>query len=92
MPPLSHGNLERVIGTALIDREFRGSLLRSPADATSGFDLSEEELAVLSSANAASLEELASHVHAWLTRAPKPKRVTTPRWPLQGYEAVQVAV
>ena len=92
MPPLSHGNLERVIGTALIDRDFRGDLLRSPADAADGFDLSEEELAVLSSANAASLEELASYVHAWLTRAPKPKRAATQRWPLQGYDAAQVAV
>lgn len=90
MPP--HKELERLIGTAIVDGEFRASLLHSPAAAASGFDLSAEESAMLSSADSGSLEELAAYIHAWITKAPKPRRVASPRWTLEGYQSGRVAV
>lgn len=90
MPP--HGNLERLIGTALIDSEFRARLLSAPAIAARGFDLSEEEFGVLNCASIHSFEELAAHVHAWITRAPKLRRATSLRWPPHSQHTAYVAV
>jgi hypothetical protein len=59
------GRLERVIGAALIDRAFCSELLESPVEAGKSFNLSPEELEVLRSASAGSLEELAAHIHLW---------------------------
>ena len=87
-----HKNLEKLIGTALIDGQFRGNLLLSPQGAASGFDLSDEEVVVLSSANTNSLEELAADVYAWITRAPKPRKMPAFRWMPEAYEGALVAV
>lgn len=88
----SHKELERLIGAAIVDGEFRTSLLESPLAAASGFDLSAEELAALDSAGANSLEELAALIHAWITNAPNPKRTVATRWALDGYQAARIAV
>ncbi|MHB1158878.1 MAG: Franean1_4349 family RiPP [Chloroflexota bacterium] len=88
----SHKELERLIGAAIVDGEFRMSLLEAPLAAASGFDLSAEELAALNNAGASSLEELAAHIHAWVTNAPKPKRTVATRWMLDGYQAARIAV
>ncbi len=89
---MPHLNLERLIGTAMIDTQFRATLIGSPIAAAKGFELSDEELDVLASANAQSLEDLAAHVHAWITRAPKPRRSAVPRWTLgEGYQAALAA-
>ncbi len=89
---LLYRNLERLIGTALIDGEFGAALLRSPVVAASGFDLSSEEMDVLNSANADTLEDLAAHIHAWITRVPKPRRTASHRWTLDDYQDGGVAV
>lgn len=88
----SHGNLERLVGAAIVDGEFRASLLDSPLSAASAFGLSAEELAMLESAKASTLEDLAAHIHAWVTNAPKPRRMTFPRSALEGYQAARIAV
>ncbi len=88
----SHKELERLIGAAIVDSEFRASLLESPAAAASGFNLSAEELDALSSADTSSLEELATFLYAWITKAPKPRRASFGRWSLDGYQAVRIAV
>ncbi len=90
---MPHSNLERVIGAALVDHEFADSLLRSRgAAAATDFDLSTEELEVLNSANADTLEGLAAHVHAWITNAPKPRRPASSRLPAEGLKSTRVAV
>ncbi len=88
----SNRELERLIGTAIVDEEFRANLLESPAAAASGFNLSDEELDVLSSSGAESLEELANHIYAWITNAPKPRRSTATHWTPDGYQTSRVAV
>ena len=87
-----HRNLESLIGTALIDSEFRVALLDSPVAAAADFGLSEEELDVLSSAGASSLEELAGQIYTWIARVPKPRRTASPRWVMEDYQATRVAV
>jgi hypothetical protein len=89
---LPHANLERLIGTALVDGEFRTALLSSPATAATEFGLTDEELGVLEAANASTLEELAGFVHAWISRAPQPRRNSPHRCALDGYQTVRVAV
>ena len=90
----SHKELERLLGTAVVDGEFRASLLESPAATAlaSGFGLSPEELEALRSADVGSLEELAAHLHAWITKAPKPRRAQTTHWTLDGHQSARMAV
>ena len=89
---LPHANLERVIGAALIDHEFRAALLKSPAEAASGFGLSDEEVGILKSDGAATLEELAAYIYAWINKVSQPRRGSTHRWPVEGYPLTRVAV
>lgn len=89
----SNGELERLIGTAVVDAEFRAGLLESPVAAASSFNLSAEELDALSSADASSLEDLAAHLYAWITKAPKFKRSPATRWTMEGYyHTAEIAV
>ncbi len=90
MPP--HANLERLIGAALVDGEFRATLLTSPARAATDFGLSIEEVNELEAANAGTLEELASHIYAWISRLPQPRRGVARRWAQDGHIAARVAV
>ncbi len=90
MPP--HANLERLIGRALVDGEFRAALLHAPASAAAGFGLSREELRVLEAACASTLEELAGFIHAWTSQLPHARRTASRRWPLDSQQAFRVAV
>lgn len=65
----SHPNLERLIGAAVVDREFRNRLLKMPVQVAVDFGLSTDELRILASARASTLEDLSAHVWAWSTRA-----------------------
>ena len=89
MPP--HGELERLIGTAVVDGEFRAILLESPEAALEGFDLSPEELDALVSANARTLEELAAQLYAWIAQAPRPRRAAG-RWLFDNQRTTRMAV
>jgi hypothetical protein len=88
----THRNLERLIGAAIVDRDFRASLLESPLSAAEGFNLSTDEMDILRSAGAGTLEELATHLHAWITKAPTPRRAGPPRWTSEDYHLARVAV
>jgi hypothetical protein len=90
MPP--NENLERLIGTAIVDREFQAFLLRSPISAAQGFDLSSDELDVLRCAGPGTMEELAAHVHARITKAPGPRRALPSRWAAEDNLLARVAV
>ena len=89
---LPHANLERLIGTALVDREFCAALLRSPVEVAIGFGLSDEEVGILKSASASTLEDLAGYIHAWMNQAPQPRRGANRRWAVEGYPLARVAV
>ena len=90
MPP--HVNLERLIGTAVVDVEFRRALLDSPTEAATAFELSSEELAVLEAAHATTLEELASHIYAWIARMPRPRRPVPRLWAFDDFQPARAAV
>ncbi|HEX9016276.1 MAG TPA: Franean1_4349 family RiPP [Chloroflexota bacterium] len=90
MPP--HANLEKLIGTALVDGEFRSNLLDSPVAAATGFELTREEMEVLKSAHASTLEELADFIYSWISSLPRPQRATQRRWAFDGGTGVRVAV
>jgi len=47
---------------------------------------------ILRGASADTLEDLATHVHAWITNAPTPRRAVPPRWMSEDYHLVRVAV
>ncbi len=57
---MSREAVERIIGKAVMDAEFREALLADPAKALAGYDLTEEEMAGLKElADAESLNAMA---------------------------------
>ncbi|MGQ9459441.1 MAG: Os1348 family NHLP clan protein [Anaerolineae bacterium] len=52
-------NLNRLIGTAVVDKAFRARLLADPGTAAQGFDLTPEEYRLRASLRAHSLAEFA---------------------------------
>jgi hypothetical protein len=64
---MSQVTLKRLIGTALVDREFCDGLMNGKRRTLlAGFNLTAEEHAVIASSKAESVQELASSVHDWL--------------------------
>ncbi|MCL4396532.1 MAG: Os1348 family NHLP clan protein [Chloroflexi bacterium] len=60
-------SLQSVVGTAVIDSNFRNALLNdSRRDAIGPFDLTEEETAALMQIRADTLEQFADQVHRWI--------------------------
>jgi hypothetical protein len=57
--------LQQLVCKSAIDPSFLNWLTRSPADAMRGFDLEEEETALVLSLRPQSLDELARGVEAW---------------------------
>lgn len=65
---MSREQVEAVVGTAVVDREFRRLLLSAPAKAVGGFDLTAEEIGAITNIRARTLQEFAQKLHRWLTR------------------------
>jgi len=63
---VTHRGLSEVIGTALVDDGFRQALLRNPREAVAAFDLESEEVRVLASIRAHTLEQFAEQLASWL--------------------------
>ncbi len=64
---MSQVTLKRLIGTALVDREFCDGLMNGKrCTLLAGFDLTQEEYDVVASSETESVQELASCVHDWL--------------------------
>jgi hypothetical protein len=63
--------LERLVGRAMLDKEFRDTLLANPAATATnaGFTLSPEEIANLNTINATpeGFEKISDGVNAWWT-------------------------
>ncbi len=67
---MSYEQVQAVIGTAIIDSEFRRRLLNSPARAVEEFDLTVDERSAIAGIRAQSLEDFARQLHCWLTQTP----------------------
>jgi hypothetical protein len=60
--------LQEVIGMAIVDPDFRRSLLEKPGRAVAEFDLTSEEAAALMSIQASSFQGFATQLHNWIER------------------------
>lgn len=60
---MSRETLDRLIGEAVVNKRLRAILLSNPDKVADFFDLSREELQLLSNIRAGSLEELASQLY-----------------------------
>jgi hypothetical protein len=72
--------LQQLVCKSAIDAEFLRWLSRSPADAMRGFDLAEEEMAMVLALRPQSLDDLASGVEAWRRGEPLPARSRPQTW------------
>jgi hypothetical protein len=64
---VSHEALQAVVGTALIDKEFRLAMLNgSRAAVIKQFDLSPDEREAIMSIEASTLEQFAWQLHNWI--------------------------
>jgi hypothetical protein len=64
---VSHEALQAIVGTALIDKDFRQAMLNgSRAMAIEQFELSPEEREAVMSIEAATLEQFAWQLHNWI--------------------------
>jgi hypothetical protein len=75
---MSQVTLKRLIGAALVDREFCDGLMNGKrCTLLAGFDLTPEEYDVIASFKTESVRELAGCVHDWLKdqEAPIPSRM-----------------
>lgn len=59
--------LSEIIGTAVIDGDFRHDLLHNPQRVLPQFDLTAKESDAIASIRAGSLEQFATQLHAWIT-------------------------
>jgi hypothetical protein len=64
---VSHEALQAIVGTALIDKEFRQAMLNGSRDrAIEQFELSPDEREVVMSIEAGTLEQFAWQLHNWI--------------------------
>ena len=66
---MSQQALQAIVGTAIIDREFRQTLLSSSEKAVAGFDLTLEEFQAITAIQAKTFEEFAGELHQWIIRS-----------------------
>jgi len=71
--PIGNGSipekvLNKLLGQALVDRQFRQQLLADPDAATERFDLTDEQRSALSAIEAHTLSDFALQLHLLLTR------------------------
>ena len=66
--------LNRIVGEAIVDREFRARLLADPRAAVSGFDLAADELELLATIRADSVDQFARQLETRLCPEPAGER------------------
>jgi hypothetical protein len=71
---MSPSQLSAVLVNALADECFCQSLLHTPAQALTRFELSPDELQALSSIRASTIEEFAAGMVSWLTNGKPAQR------------------
>ena len=65
---MAHETLQLIVGTAIVDSEFRQSLLKESSDVVKSFELTSEESEAIRGIQAESLEGFASELHRWISR------------------------
>ena len=78
---MSTYGLQHVVCRGAIDPEFLRQLALSPMDALRGFDLAEDESAMVAALRPQTLDELARGVEAWRRGDPVLTRVRPVVWP-----------
>ena len=78
---MSTYGLQHVVCRGAIDPDFLRQLARSPMDALRGFDLAEDESAMVAALRPQTLDELAQGVEAWRRGDPVPTLVRPAVWP-----------
>jgi hypothetical protein len=63
---MANAGLIEMLGGAVVDRQFRSTLLRNPQSVLGTFDLTVEEREAVSSIRAASFEDFAAQLYAWM--------------------------
>jgi len=77
---MSAQTLQHVVCRGAIDAEFLRLLTRAPTEALAGFDLAEDESAMIVGLRPQSLEDLARGVEAWRRGDAIPARPATGPW------------
>ena len=65
---MTHERIQDIIGTAIIDAEFRQHLLDDTASVIREFDLTSDEASALLSARAKTFRVFARQLNTWITR------------------------
>lgn len=77
---MSTQGLQHVVCRSAIDRDFLQLFARAPSEALIGFDLDDDETAMVVALGARTLEDLAGGVEAWRRGDPDPERAPARRW------------
>jgi len=63
---MAYESLQAIVGTAIVDSKFRRTLLSGSPEAFSGFHLTDEETAALSSIRAKTFHGFATQLQVWI--------------------------
>jgi hypothetical protein len=63
---MANSGLIEMLGGAIVDRQFRSTLLCNPQSVLGTFDLTVEEREAVASIRAASFEDFAAQLYAWM--------------------------
>jgi hypothetical protein len=63
---MANSGLIEMLGGAVVDRQFRSTLLHNPQSVLATFDLTMEEREAVSSIRAATFEDFAAQLYAWM--------------------------
>jgi hypothetical protein len=63
---MANAGLIEMMGGAVVDRQFRATLVRNPGAVLGRFDLSIEERQAVASIKATSFEDFATQLYAWM--------------------------
>jgi hypothetical protein len=72
--------LQHLVCKSAIDPSFRDWLARSPVDAVRGFDLADDEVAMILALRPQTADDLAAGVEAWRRGEALPLRAPSPVW------------
>ena len=73
---MGYSRLQAIVGTALVDSAVRQGLLNGAYDVLREFELSPQEMAVVRTIKADTLQEFASQLHQWMVRQTASKVLT----------------
>ena len=63
---MTHENIQALIGTAIVDTEFRQQLLEDAASVIGEFGLTPDEASAVLAVKASTLQGFASQLHNWI--------------------------